>query len=310
MVQGRKPKDITGQYSGCLKALRSAGLGPRGYYFWECLCDPEKGGCGSKKIYPIHYLKGISTHCGCQRKGKGMRINTQERNQELYDLFKQGATIQDLLERFKLHRYHIYRQLRVEAARRGEDPPYFHKRTKNGGSNVERNETLFAKYQQGLSLGIIAEEFNITRERARQIVNAEARRKGEEKRQSWICTERLPNPSKGSKPIDPHWVERFLNGEITLKSASVGAQVSPSTLSKKIQEVAGKTPAEISKDRTRARNKEIYQKFMEGKSVQELADEYNETTGGIGQRLVRHRKLTGAPCHPDYVGRYTQELAS
>lgn len=71
--KGRQASDLRTQHFGCLLPLERTTL-PGVPVRWLCLCDPEKGGCGSKKDYERTSLtSGTTLSCGCR---KSVNIST------------------------------------------------------------------------------------------------------------------------------------------------------------------------------------------------------------------------------------------
>lgn len=61
--------DLTGQRFGRLRALRFVDQNKHGNSVWECLCDPETGGCGATCEALGHLLRsGATRSCGCLRR--------------------------------------------------------------------------------------------------------------------------------------------------------------------------------------------------------------------------------------------------
>lgn len=85
--------DMTGQVYGRLRVVRHAGHTASGVALWECLCDPELGGCGNPHVTSrrnlLHKISPTRS-CGCLRveKSRGralerIRSNNQPEEQDV-----------------------------------------------------------------------------------------------------------------------------------------------------------------------------------------------------------------------------------
>lgn len=151
-----------------------------------------------------------------------------------------------------------------------------------------RNKELHRRYQAGESVCALASEFDITRQRVHQIVQKEAAAKGKPLRPT-IAGGRLV-------PIPNDVRERFFAGEITVEEVAEIVDLMPATVATKL----GVSRREIGKQQTLAKYENIYNKFMTGTTLKQLADEFDTSIGSVAQCLNRYREATGKPCKMEW----------
>jgi|SRR5580700_3053294 Mor family transcriptional regulator len=157
-----------------------------------------------------------------------------------------------------------------------------------------RNNEIVRDYQAGVSDGELGRRHGMSRQRIHQIVHDEARRTGFTPRKH-IC--------RVVPPVIP--LSELAGLESGVESiASVCARLHVSVIS--VRKACAKHGITYAKHKPRdrevaRRNCLIYESFMSGTSIDELAKIYGTTAGTICTRLARHRERTGAP--PKHCGK-------
>ena len=84
--------DLTGQRFGRLRALRFVDQDKHGNCLWECLCDPECGGCGTIHRAATGALRaGHTTSCGCAKRDTARQLGSTR--SVTHGATRQGAAV-------------------------------------------------------------------------------------------------------------------------------------------------------------------------------------------------------------------------
>lgn len=104
----RKADDLTNQKFYRLKAiLKYSSVDGRAR--WECLCDPEQGGCGNVVIVEAAKLKkGNTRSCGCFQKDASSAANTkhsysQTEEYNIWSMMLERCYNSEHVGKFRLH---------------------------------------------------------------------------------------------------------------------------------------------------------------------------------------------------------------
>lgn len=152
--------------------------------------------------------------------------------------------------------------------------------------NVERNAVIYQRYQNGESIGVLAIDYEVTRQAIDNLVRREAKRRGEVLR-------------KGKRgnfglvfELNDEQTRSYLTGKISLMELRIELGCSKNTLYRCLKQKGVEFRSRCGLF-TKTRNKDVAEKLLAGYSAQELAEEYRTTKGCIYQWIDRHRKRTG-----------------
>ncbi len=165
---------------------------------------------------------------------------------------------------------------------------------KPGKSNLpkypKRDSRIFDLYQKGKTLAWLAKEFDLTSQRISQIVDRESATKGPKR--AWL-PRNVPRPYLW-KQVSPDILEALAAGKITTAEAMDQAGCCKAIISHRFKEYFGRPWHEVSKERTAARDKGWYDRWMAGERWQDIADSAGVSKQVFWQGIHRTRQRMNA----------------
>jgi Mor family transcriptional regulator/DNA-binding CsgD family transcriptional regulator len=160
------------------------------------------------------------------------------------------------------------------------------------GMKRERNAAIYEAFQAGRSSGLLADEHGISKQAVHQIVARVARQRGETVRHRTECTER--DQTRFAVQIPQEVSDSVMAGTLSSKDAAARLGVTSGYLLRRL-ETQGIYVGEARFTRSRDRGAEMYEKFIAGAKLPELAREYETSEGNVCQMIQRHRRRHGLP---------------
>jgi hypothetical protein len=213
---GKKALDLTGWISGCLRVIRRTGKMIQNSYVWECLCDPELGGCGRKCEYSVSRLHSNPDscnrrfHCGCQtNRGASLKQYWAEKypgrellRADVLEFMENGYSQKEIAKKLKTPLASLRKEagefnklgwVRMIRYSNSHHMPY--KETISSRASLARRADILEFAENGYSFKKIGAYYGISRERVGQIITT---RPIDHSGKPW-CT----------KPAKNRWVKRY-----------------------------------------------------------------------------------------------------
>lgn len=157
-------------------------------------------------------------------------------------------------------------------------------------SKHDRNAEVYERWQAGESCTELADEFIITSERVMQLVRNEAKHRGEELREKLH-----KNCIRVPTEIPDQLLEDVQHDRIKVAAAAKQTGFSKGYIRYRVKQHCGSGPMKLRSARYRELAQEVYEQFMSGAKMAELAERLGKTVNYVGQLIIRHRRRIGAP---------------
>src|ERR1700738_3064247 len=204
---------------------------------------------------------------------------------EVHNKYMEGVPIKDLVIEYKIKDNYLYSLLKRYRAEHGLPS---RKRKPSSQRKIGRNREIIEAFLACRNQCIVAEQFGISRERVRQILN----------RYGNGLNTKSPGKFRRHKrvQISEADLQAISAGEKTCKEVAEEMGFCENAILKKARIAGIYNGRKKQRERWLKRIAPIYQEFLEGATMKELIVKYGfPSTGCLGLFFVRYRQRTGAP---------------